>query len=160
ETGPAATECHGPGYMGRPTEQQFVHLSATVVDEKGKPLPDVIAQACGTNICLNGTTARDGSVVIDQDVAMTKPAFKYGGGEQYVKFALPLTDAKVTVDLGKQTTFTFDPPGSGAELAAGMPATSRGVTLTPSPDTAKIEPDPFDFDTPDLKKFRALEVPV
>src|SRR5262249_49671442 len=91
-------ECNGPGYAGMPSDRHFVHLSAPVVDEAGKPLPDIIAQACGTNICLNGTTGSDGSVVIDQDVpTMTKPAFKYGGGELYAKFALPLTDDTVKV---------------------------------------------------------------
>jgi hypothetical protein len=29
-----------------------------------------------------------------------------------------------------------------------------------SADAAPVEPDPFDFDTPDLKKFRAVEVPL
>jgi hypothetical protein len=160
DAAPPAPECRGPGYAGSPANQHFFHLSATVVDENGKPIPDLIAQACGTNVCLNGTTAADGSVVIDQSVSMTKPAFKYSSGTSYAKFALPLTDATVKVDLGTQKTFTFDAPGAGAPLAPGVPATSRGVTLTPSSETAKIDPDPFDFDTPDLKKFRAVEVPV
>ena len=155
-----APSCHGPGYAGSPSTQQFSHLSATVVDENGKPVSDVVAQACGTNICLNGMTASNGSVVIDEKVGMTKPAFKYGGGQSYVRFALPLTGSSVDVDLGDEVTFAFDPPASGAPLEPGKAAVSNGVTLTVSSETLSIQPDPFDFDTPDLKKFRAVEVPV
>jgi hypothetical protein len=155
-----APACHGPGYAGSPTKQQFSHLSATVVDVDGKPVSDVIAQACGTNICLNGTTASNGTVIIDDDVGMTKPAFKYGGGQAYVRFALPLSGSAVDVDLGNEVTFPFDPAAAGAPLVPGKAAVSNGVTLTVSPDTVSITPDPFDFDTPDLKKFRAVEVPI
>jgi hypothetical protein len=157
-----APVCHGPGYAGSPTKQQFSHLSATVVDDGGKAVSNVVAQACGTNVCLNGTTESNGSVIIDQkpEVALTKPAFKYGGGQAYVRFALPLMGDTVDVDLGKVVTFPFEPPSAGAPLEAGKPAVSNGVTLTVSSRTTSIEPDPFDFDTPDLKKFRAVEVPM
>src|SRR5690349_20771617 len=48
-----APSCHGHGYAGSPTPQAFTHLSATVVDGSGQPVGDLIAQACGTDICLN-----------------------------------------------------------------------------------------------------------
>jgi len=156
----AAPVCHGPGYTGSPSNQEFNHLSATVVDGDGKGIADLIAQACGTNICLNGTTSANGAVTINEHQSLTKPAFKYGGGEAYVRFALPLSGSTVDVDLGKQTTFAFDAPASGAELVPGKPAVSNGVTLTVSSDTVTIAPDPLDFQGPDLKKFRAVEVPV
>src|SRR5260221_14108902 len=109
-----APVCIGPGYAGAPADQRLSHLSATVVDESGRPIPKIVAQACGTNVCVNGTTDDSGAVVIDQDVAMTKPAFKYGGGQAYAKFALPLSGADVVaIDLGKQATFAFDPPEAG-----------------------------------------------
>jgi hypothetical protein len=153
--------CHGPGYAGAPAQQSFTHLSAVVVDAAGKPVSGVIAQACGTNICLNGTTRSDGSVDIDnKPIGMTKPAFKYGGGQEYAKFALALTDETVDIDLGKQVTFAFDPPAMGAPLVPGGTATSRGFSVTLSADADPVAPDPFDFDTPDLKKFRAVEVPI
>jgi len=154
-------ECHGPGYVGTPAQQRFTHLSATVVDAASKPVSGVIAQACGTNICLNGTTRADGSVDIDnKPVAMTKPAFKYGGGQAYAKFALALTGVTIDVDLGEQVTFAFDPPEMGSPLEPGKTAVSRGFSVTLPAGAAPVEPDPFDFDTPDLKKFRAVEVPV
>lgn len=153
-----APSCHGPGYAGSPTEQAFSHLSATVVDGNGKPISGLIAQACGTDICLNGTTASNGSVIIEQDVPkMTKPAFKYADGTAYVRFALPLSGSSIDVDLGKQATFPFDPPASGAPLVPGEPAVSNGIALTVS---AAVPPDVLDFPTPDLQKFRALEIPI
>jgi hypothetical protein len=158
---PEKPVCHGPGYAGAPAQQSFTHLSASVVDAAGKPVGGVIAQACGTNICLNGTTRADGSVDIDnKPIGMTKPAFKYGGGQAYAKFALALTGATVDVDVGEQLTFAFDPPETGSPLEPGKTASSRGFSVTLSADAAPVEPDPFDFDTPDLKKFRAVEVPL
>jgi hypothetical protein len=152
--------CQGPGYAGSPSQQSFSRLSATVVDDQGKPVSKVIAQACGTNICLNGTTGTDGSVTISGPANMTKPAFKYGGGQRYARFALPLSGASLNGNLGKEVTFLFDPPEMGVALGPGKPAVSNGVTVTLSSKTTSVEPDPFDFDTPDLKKFRAIEVPI
>lgn len=156
-----SAECKGPGYAGSPIEQQFTHLSATVVDSTGTPVPNVTAQACGTNICLNGTTDASGYVVIDQPVGMVKPAFKYGGGRAYAKFALPLGSASpLSVDLDGQATVAFDAPEAGVALVPGTTVTSRGVTLTLASDMNPVDVDPFDYDTADLKKFRAAEVPL
>jgi hypothetical protein len=155
-----APQCRGPGYAGSPSQQRFSHLSAIVVDGAGKPVSKVIAQACGTNICLNGTTGADGSVTIEQAVSMTKPAFKYGDGTLYARFALPLEDPSVNVDLGKEVTFLFDAPEMGVALEPGKPAVSHGATVTLSPETTDVTPDRLDFYTADLRKFRAVEVPI
>lgn len=158
----AAPRCSGPGYAGTREKAvvRFKHLSATVVDGAGGPIPHLIAQACGTNICLNGTTDGSGHVEINNAVTVTKAAFKYGDGATYVRFALPLQGPAVDVDLGAQATFAFDPPERGVPMTPGTEATSRGVTLTLPSDLDPVDPDPFDFPTADLKKFRAVEVPV
>jgi hypothetical protein len=150
----------GPGFAGPDTLTPFSHLSATVVDLDGNPVSKVTAQACGVNICLNGTTDGQGTVVIDQTAKMVRPAFKYGGGQAYAKFALPLEAASaVNVDLGVERTVAFDPPDEGASLTPGTKATSRGVTLELAPSAA-VAIDPFDYDTPALKNFRAAEIPT
>jgi hypothetical protein len=153
----------GPGYAGPKTVTPFSHLSATVVDLDGHPAGKVTAQACGVNICLNGTTDVQGFIAIDQTANMTRPAFKYGGGQSYARFALPLgnegSTAVVDVDLGEQRTAAFDSPEMGAPLTPGAQATSRGVTLTLAKSTA-VTVDLFDYATPDLKKFRAAEIPI
>jgi hypothetical protein len=136
-----------------------VHVSATVIDENGAPVPHLLAQACGTNVCVNGSTDANGVVIIDTDAKEQKPAFKYGDGKTHAKFALPLRgDSPISVDLGEQRTVAFDPPESGAELAPGKLASSRGVELLLASDANPVKPDPFEFDTPDLRKFRAAAV--
>lgn len=156
---PAATCDPGPGYVGDKTTTPFSHLSATVVDLDGKPAPKVTAQACGVNICLNGTTDTHGVIAIDEPTAIVRPAFKYGGGQNYAKFALPLGSAPVDVELGDQRTAAFDAPELGAPMTPGIAATSHGVTLTLATGTT-VTIDPFDYEAPDLKKFRAVEIPV
>jgi hypothetical protein len=136
-----------------------VHVAATVVDENGIPVPHMLAQACGINLCINGTTDDNGLVVIDTNSEEQKPAFKYGDGKTHAKFALALSGASpIDVDLGEQRTVTFDAPSSGAELAPGKTASSQGVELRLPADANPVKPDPFDFDTPDLRKFRAAPV--
>jgi hypothetical protein len=66
----------------------------------------------------------------------------------------------IDVDLGKQATFAFDPLALGAPLVPGQGAVSNGITLTVSPEPVSIAPDLVDFGTPDLQKFRAVEVPI
>jgi hypothetical protein len=151
--------CSGPGY---PVSAGIVfsHLSATVVDTNGAPVPTVTAQTCGINLCLNGATNENGFVSFDQAVTLDQPAFKYGDARGYARFALPLTAAPIDVDLGNETTVAFEAPATGAPLTPGTTATSAGVSLELAPDMNPVAPDPFDFDTDDLKKFRAAKVPI
>jgi hypothetical protein len=160
-TSKPATPCDaGPGYAGPDTLTSFSHLSATVVDLDGQPAPKVTAQACGVNICVNGTTNDQGAVVIDQTAEMIRPAFKYGGGQSYAKFALPLGGTRsIDLDVGAQRTVAFDAPELGASLTPGTHATSRGVTVVLASNAA-VAIDPFDYDTPALKNFRAAEIPM
>lgn len=154
-----ARQCPSPGYSGSAPAQTVTHVSATVVDETGSPVPHMLAQACGVNVCVNGTTDDTGVVVIDTNTDEQKPAFKYGDGKTHAKFALPLGDASpIDVELGKQRTVAFDAPANGVSLDAGTTASSRGVELQLPPDLNPVKPDPFDFDTPDLRKFRAAVV--
>jgi hypothetical protein len=157
--GSAASECHGPGYADGTAAIAFSGLTASVVDESGNPAGHVMAQACGTNVCLNGLTNADGTVDIAGPGSLRRPAFKYGGGQHYARFALPLSpEPKQALDVGEQHTVAFDDPAEGATLEGGTTATSRLATLTLA-SGATITIDPFDFDTDDLKKFRAAEVP-
>src|SRR5512140_1271463 len=69
----AGATCSGPGFAGSPAQVPFEHLSATVQDLDDNPVPDVPAQACGVNVCLNGTTDTAGHVLIDVSQSITKP---------------------------------------------------------------------------------------
>ncbi|HVU04279.1 MAG TPA: hypothetical protein VHE30_21120 [Polyangiaceae bacterium] len=159
-SGGAPSTCDGPGYGTGNATTAFSHLSATVKDLDGNPVPDVPAQACGINLCLNGTTSASGTVAIDQSADLVRPAFKYGGGQHFAKFALPLTgDTAIHVDLGDVRTVAFDAPELGAPVVPGTAATSHGVSLL-LPAGGSYAPDPIDYDTADLKKFRAASIPV
>jgi hypothetical protein len=161
---PPLRVCNGPGFPSTTQKATLQHFSATVTDATGSPLADVTAQVCGTNLCLNGTTNARGRVTIDMapDAGglLAKAAFKYGGGIDYVKFALPLAKSgTIDVDLGNEVTVAFDPPANGVALTPGTTATSHDVSLELPPDMNPVAPDPFDFDTPDLQKFRAAVFP-
>jgi hypothetical protein len=158
-TKPEPPSCPAPGHVTGGSPLTFNGLSATVLDENGAPAKNVSAQACGINVCINGKTDGNGVAHITEKQPLKGGAFKYGGGQNYARFALLLDlPASDGLELGEQRTVSFDPPSEGALIEAGESATSRGATITLSSD-ATAEPDPFDFETDDLKKFRAAEVP-
>jgi len=159
DSGAPPRSCPAPGYPTGGTPLTFNGLSATVVDENGAPAKNVSAQACGINVCINGKTDSSGVALITEKQPLRGGAFKYGGGQEYARFALLLDlPASDGLELGEQRTVSFDPPSEGAPMEAGQVAASRGATITLASD-ATAAPDPFDFDTDDLKKFRAAEVP-
>lgn len=151
--------CDAPGYAKDRSPLAFNGLYATIVDENGDPVPEVTAQACGINLCINAKTDARGVARITDRIALTKPALKYGGGQHYARFALPLdVPAADALALGEQRTVSFDPPSAGAPIEPGATAASRDATLTFAANLAK-KVDPFDFDTDDLTKFRSAVVP-
>jgi hypothetical protein len=159
DSGGPPPACTGPGYAKSVTAAAFNGLSATVVDENGDPVPNLSAQACGINVCINKKTDGYGVAHITDRQPLTKGAFKYGGGQKYARIALPLDlPAADTITLGEQRTVAFDPPSDGAPMEPGKSATSRSATLTLA-SNATMTVDPFDFDTDDLQKFRSAEVP-
>lgn len=151
--------CEGPGFTEMATPEPFLSLEATVVDMDGAPLPDLRAQACGTNLCLNNKTGTDGVVMIQEDTDLTKPAFKYGAGQLYAKFAYPLSGGP-DHDIGQHRTARLPEPSTSAPFEPGAEITSGGVTLALAADMNAVSADPFDFDTPELQGFRAVVIPI
>jgi hypothetical protein len=152
-------ECaEGPGY-GQATPKQFVQgIGATVVDLDGQPAAGELAQVCGTDLCINGTTDGYGSVAIPVNQELTKPAFKYGLGVAVAKFAL-LLSTEPEQDLGTIVTARFPDLGTGVKLEPGKSATSSGVTLELAPD-AVIDLNLLDFRTDEEQSFRAVQIPA
>jgi hypothetical protein len=153
--------CPAPGYAAEgAAEVPFTSLEALVVDEAGTPLAEMRAQACGIDLCLFGTTNENGKVFIEKPASLQKPAFKYGDGRTHAKFALPLgAEGAIEVDLGSQTTVSFPAPETSQPMEAGEEITSNEVTLVLPGELNPVEPDPLDFDTPELTGFRAALVP-
>jgi hypothetical protein len=156
---PTEAECPPPGFAEAPALVPFESLNAIVEDLEGNPLDGVQAQACGVNLCLNASTDADGRVFIDAAQMLDKPAFKYGHGRRYAKFAFPL-ESGPTHDLGTHQTIELPPPESGVEFVAGASITSGNVTLELPENLGDLHIDPFDYDTEELARFRAIEVPV
>ncbi len=102
-----------------------------------------------TSICTPG---------ISPAQAIDKPAFKYGLGLTYAKFALLLPSGQSIFDVGTQVTAKFPAMGSGADLVAGTDVANSGVTVT-IPAGAKIKFEP-DYISAEEKQFRAVEIPT
>lgn len=154
--GAAPIECNPTKDPGPANDVAVTSAEATVVDLMNNPVKDNIVQLCGLNLCLNGTTGADGHVIVQAGNKMlTNPAFKYGDGFLYGKFAVPLKDA-VTA-LG--TVVTAALPASGEAMVPGKAVISGGVTLT-IPAGAGVNVDVLTYDTPDKQVFKAASVPV
>lgn len=169
--GGATPQCAtGPGYKETPAPMQVDSLNGKVTDLDGNPAGDTVTTVCGTDICIFGSTDTQGTVVtcdkatsictpgILPGQAIDKPAFKYGLGLNYAKFALLLPSGQSVFDVGTQTTAKFPAMGSGADLSAGSDASNSGVTVS-IPAGAKIKLEP-DYITAEEKQFRAVEIPT
>jgi hypothetical protein len=156
-TGGEPPECDVPTVRGSGPELVLDTVSATVVDLAGDPVANAEVQLCGINLCLYGETDATGQAIVVNGGGdpLDRPAFKYGEGFRFARFALPL-DAD-SEDLGELVTVPL--PDSGAEMAAGAEATSGPVTLTIAHGAA-VEVDELIYDEPDEQTFRAAQMPV
>ncbi len=132
-------------------------VEATLLDENDAPVVDQLVFACGVDFCPPpGTTGDNGHVVLNIGNKMLKqPAFKYGDGLLYGKFAALLTDASTVFTKA----YTPKLPDTGAQLEAGKEATSGGVTITLAEGTV-IEHDVIAYDTCEAQAFRAAAIPA
>jgi hypothetical protein len=132
-------------------------IDATLLDETDAPVADQLAYACGVDICPPPEkSGADGHVLLSIGNKMLKqPAFKYGDGLTYGRFAALLTQA----DTVFTKAYTPKLPATGSPLAAGKEATSGGVTITLQADTV-IEHDVLAYDTCEAQAFRAAAIPA
>lgn len=161
----------GPGYPSSDPPHKVDSLDAKILDLAGAPATGVLAQVCGLDLCINGSTTDQGVVcTLDKSSGVClpgilpgqefkRPAFKYGDGMGFVKFAQLLPTTTSTYDLGDVMTAKLPDVAAGVALAAGASATSNGITLELAAGT-EIKFDELTFDTAELQKFRAAEVPV
>jgi hypothetical protein len=132
-------------------------IDATLLDVDDSPVEGQLVYACGVDICPPPkTSGADGHVVLSIGNKMLKqPAFKYGDGLLYGKFAAPLTDASTMFPKA----YTPRLPDVGEQLVAGGDATSGGVTISLAPGTV-IEHDVLAYDTCEAQAFRAASIPA
>lgn len=137
-------------------------VTAAIVDETGAPVVGQPVYICGINICSSPTmTTASGTVSISTNLAMQKPAFKFGDTVSYAELAIPLTAA----------TTDFTMTGTG-KLATAKLAGKPGATLTPGADAtsgdvtvslvagATVGIDTIIYDTSDNQKLRAVGIPL
>src|SRR5687768_8654319 len=63
-TDPVPVVCKGPGYREESEPQQVDSLVAELVDLEGEPVANELVQVCGLDLCTNGESQANGSVVI------------------------------------------------------------------------------------------------
>jgi hypothetical protein len=131
-------------------------IDATVLDTAGEPVPDQLVFACGVDKCPPPkTTDADGKVFLNiAGESLKQPAFKYGDGLLYGRFAAPITQAMTSFPMA----YTPKLPATGATIEAGKDATSNGVTLSVAPGTV-IEHDVITYDTCEAQELRAALIP-
>jgi hypothetical protein len=159
--GPTGSEvCDpGPGYGETTTPISVTSVRATMVDENGAPLADVMVFICGTSACsMPAWSDSDGRVSIAYSLPMQKPAFKYGDGIAVGRFEALLAESTEEVDLG--TVGTPRLPSPGVCLDAGATLESNGVRLSLAAD-ARVDVKPIAVDYPEADRtFRAAEPPI
>lgn len=135
ETNQPKDECVPPVFEDDSEARPFQRLSATVQDEAGKPVVEIVAQACGTNVCLQAKTNAQGRVSISESTDIAKLAFKYGDGLRYAQLVVEMPDQEVH-ELGIQTTLRLPEGVPDNRLQAGASVESSDARLTLSAETS------------------------
>lgn len=124
----------------------------------GAPVPDILAQLCGLDLCLGGNTNATGYVQVSGDgLAILQPAFKIGDGLVYAKMLRPLGPGDVVFD--SFVTPKLPPMAQGAKLAPGTIMQSAGTSLELAAGGA-FEVDILLFDDPTTQVYRAASIPA
>lgn len=131
-------------------------VSGRVVDPQGSPMSGVAIQVCGTDNCLYGESASDGTFSV-QGGSLLKPLLKWGDGRNTAKRGLRITEPDPFV--GDVVTDVL-PAGAGI-FAAGATLTVGDVTAIVADDL-----DGFAFNIVENgecsseNQFRAVALPT
>ncbi len=152
-------QCEVPEFEDDSAELPFDELRAQVVDVAGDGIADLLAQVCGTNRCLFGSTDDTGFVLHTGSPGedLSRAAFKYGDGLEYAQFAYLLPE-EPTHELGSQATIALPSVSSADEFEAGATVSSSGATLTLA-GNADIQLDLLSFPEDRDHRFVAVEMP-
>lgn len=160
-TGGTPVVCEGPGFTGNEMPVPITSVEATIVDLGTPPMPvaNVLTFLCGTDICSDPqNTGVNGQVIINAPNppgVMKLPAFKYGDGLEYGKFAVRVPDA---VNVFPSIAIAKLPPlAEGQTLEPGTTVTSGDVTLTIPAETT-VEIDYLFYDETEKEGFRTTTI--
>jgi len=157
-SGGSEIECEGAGFGGNEKELAIGTVKATVVDQAGMPAGNVVVQACGTDVCINGLTNGSGSATVAVNDTLTAPALKYGDGLTHAKFASLLAQAGDS-SYADVMVLKLAPFGVGDMFAPGATATSNGVSIeVPADGVAAV--DNSLYEELEQQVFRAVLLPA
>lgn len=143
----------GP-FTGEGVDLVVESVSATLNDVDGNPIGASQVQLCGINICLFGTTEAGGFVNVPGGAEeLERPAFKYGDGTEFARFAIPVTEA--TLELGTLVTVAL--PSAGVDIEPGAPLVSGPMTVELAADAGWVI-DELTWGEPEQQLFRAASV--
>jgi hypothetical protein len=159
---PLPAQCDdGPNYYDETLPKQTVGaLGARLLADGVEPAEDVLVFLCGVDVCSQPAFSDEsGDVSVAFRTPVTKPAFKYGDGFEYVELALLIDEAEGGRELGE--LYLPRLPETGAPIAPGQRSESNGVAIelaeNASTDLEELLPP---YDTPNGRAFRAVEVPL
>ncbi len=161
----------GPGHTSTDPAHLVKTFVGSVIDLDGNPAKQMLATVCGVDICIYGSTDDQGKVVtcdkqtnvcatgINPNQEIRRPAFKYGDGLGYAKFAQLLPTDTSDYDVGVVTTAALPPMSAGTAIVAGGDASVNGITLSVAAG-ATVKIDKLTFETEESWRFRAVEIPL
>jgi len=154
DTGPV---CPGPGYGGGEKSVDVGVVSSKLVDQNGSPAVGVSIFVCGIDICtMPDVSGADGDGTVPANMTLKAPAFKYGDGLDWAKFAQPVPAGNT--DVGQVTAIKLPAIGTGDNFAVGASATSNGVTIdVPAGGTVTV--DELIYEDVTQQTFRVEAVP-
>lgn len=156
-TGETPAHCDVPTFDEAPEPEPFERLTATVVDHTGAPVEDLLVQACGLDVCLNGKTNARGDATIASEESIAKLGFKYGDGLHFAQVVL-LLGGETSYDLGEQVTVALPKGDPAARFEPGSVLTSSDVVLELD-DAAQITIDELSYADPSEHLFVARAFP-
>ncbi|HET9955031.1 MAG TPA: hypothetical protein VFQ61_11030 [Polyangiaceae bacterium] len=149
----------GPGYQTDESPQDVRRVTAKLLDASGAPLAQELVQVCGLDICVSGKTGNDGSIAIQTQQAIKRPALKFGEGLNSARFAWLIPKSEPEFDAGEVRGVRLPSLGESVPLSAGETATQGGLSLKLAAGTS-IAIDVLTFQKPAEKGLRAVRVPL
>ncbi|HEY4107251.1 MAG TPA: hypothetical protein VGM44_25310 [Polyangiaceae bacterium] len=153
-----APSCAAPGYPSDSTEYGIQEVVATLNAPNGAPVPNLLVQVCGINVCFNGMTNASGKTQVAPDMSLAAPAFKYGDGLGYAKLAIPLS-SEATQDLGTLVALPLPSYADGAAFPASGEVTSGDVTLILQ-SGGSVTHDLLTYTDASELTFRSVQIPL
>ncbi len=148
----------GPGYGGNEKSLDVGVVTAKLIDQDGNPASGVAVFVCGTDICTSpAKSGGDGAASIPANQTLKAPAFKYGDGLDWAKFAQPVPAGDTAV--GTVAALKLPAVGTGDMFAVGASAKSNGVTID-VPAGGSVTVDELTYEDPSTQTFRVALLPA